>query len=158
MSSRGVLAWLTLSERQAVTRFKAAAEQNEGLRGGRVGKVDHLHAAFQGQLVAQVEQMLLLHRDTGLRRHLFKECRHPERIETQKPNHRLHHVAPIRNRTDVFPQNGAPDIRLAASPATPKPTSCLWRRPHSWGNVLLFQFILITLSETDYLDVLCAIK
>lgn len=81
MSSRGVLEWLTLSERQAVIGFKAVAEQNEGLRGGRVGKVHHLHAAFQKELVTQVEQMLLLHRYTGLRRHLFKECRHPERIE-----------------------------------------------------------------------------
>lgn len=81
-SSRGVLGWLTLSNRQAVIRFKAVAEQNEGLRGGRVGKVDHLHAAFQKELVTQVEQMLLLHCYAALGRHLFKECRHPERIET----------------------------------------------------------------------------
>lgn len=81
MSGRGVLGWLTLSKRQAVIRFKAVAEQNEGLRGGRVGKVDHLHAAFQKELVTQVEQMLLLHCYAGLRRHLLKECLHPERIK-----------------------------------------------------------------------------
>ena len=78
MSSGGAL---TLLKRQAVFRFQVVAEQNEGPRRGRVGKVDHLHAAFQKELVAQVEQMLLLHCYTGLRRHLFKEGRQPERME-----------------------------------------------------------------------------
>lgn len=75
---------LTLSERQAVAGLEAAAEQDEGLRGGRVGEVDHLQAALQRQLVAQVEQVLLLHGDARLSRHLLKEAGHPGRMETRK--------------------------------------------------------------------------
>lgn len=46
MCIRRVLGCLTLSKGQAGIGFKAVAEQSEGLRGRRVGKVDRLRAAF----------------------------------------------------------------------------------------------------------------
>lgn len=96
---------LTLSERQAVAGLEAAAEQDEGLRGGRVGEVDHLQAALQRQLVAQVEQVLLLHGDARLSCHLLKEARHPGRMETRRrirgTDHVRIHARLFFNETDL---------------------------------------------------------
>lgn len=110
---------LTLSERQAVAGLEAVAEQDEGLRGGRVGEVDHLQAALQRQLVAQVEQVLLLHGDARLGRHLLKEARHPGRTETRRRVRVAHHVTPHLFFSEIA------------------------------ANLLLFQFIPITRLVTD---------
>ena len=76
-----IVCCLTFSEGQAGVCFMPVAEQDEGP--GRCGRweVDHLHVAFQREVVTQVQQVLQLNCDTSLSRHFLKEYRHPERTE-----------------------------------------------------------------------------
>lgn len=142
-AQRRCAGWLTLSERQAGTGLEAVAEQSEGLRGGGVGKVDHLQAALQKQLVTQVEQMLLLHADAGLSRHLFEEALHPGGIETQNQYQGSRHAAPIRIHAHLFSLKSIFRDSISCESSDPE--------LNLNSNLLLLQFISITRLVTDSL-------
>ena len=78
---KGVFDCLTFSEGQGGICFKPEAEQNEGSCRRSTREVYHLHAAFQREVMSQVEQMLQLYSYTSLRSHLLEERWHPVTID-----------------------------------------------------------------------------